>query len=247
MKIIKRALISLLVLCFWLFCFEAFSRRVDLGFIIPGVKDTLLALIGLFKKRVFYQSLAYSLIRVLSGYIIGVLLGITAALLAVSIKPVDYLLSPLMTVLKATPVASFILVVWFLIGSSLVPTAIAVIMVMPIIYQNLTDGYRSIDPKLSEVCRVYSVGYLRRLRILVVPTLMKFLIPGLITSCGLAWKSAIAAEIITYTKYSLGQDIVDAKNYFESAEMFALTAVVIILSIIIERLIRLLARKVGRA
>ena len=242
-KTLLRAFYTLLGVAFWLIIYEIFARRVDLGFIIPGLKETAIEFVRLFGQGEFYQSVFTSLTRIVLGYALGCALGIIFALISFKIKPVEYLLSPLMTVLKATPVASFILVIWFLLGSHLVPIAIALIMVMPIIYQNLIDGQRAIDPRLTEVCSVYNVGYTRRLRILIFPTLMKFLIPGLVTSCGLAWKSGIAAEIICYTKNSLGQSIVDAKNYFESARMFAITAIVIILSIIIEKLFtRLLKR-----
>ena len=238
-----KAVYTLLAVAFWLIIYELFAKRVDLGFIIPGLKDTFVELIGLFRSLDFYKSVCASLIRIVTGYTLGALLGIILALISFTVKPIYYLLSPLMTTLKATPVASFILGIWFLLGGHLVPIAIALIMVMPIIYQNLIDGHKAIDPRLTEVCNVYNIGYLRRLRILIFPTLMKFLIPGLVTSCGLAWKSGIAAEIICYTKDSLGQSIVDAKNYFESARMFALSAVFIILSIIIEKLFtRLLKR-----
>ena len=242
-KTLLKAFYTLLGVAFWLVIYEIFARRVDLGFIIPGLKDTFVKFIELFSSLEFYKSVYTSLFRIVIGYSLGAALGIALALLSFKIKPLFYLLSPLMTTLKATPVASFILVVWFLLGSHLVPIAIALIMVMPIIYQNLIDGQKAIDPRLTEVCTVYNVGYARRLRILIFPTMMKFLIPGLVTSCGLAWKSGIAAEIICYTKNSLGQSIVDAKNYFESARMFALTAVVIILSIIIEKLFTSLLKR----
>ena len=242
-KTIKNALYTLISVAFWLIVYELFARRVDLGFIIPGLKDTVTEFLKLFMDIEFYKSVLTSLLRIVTGYALGAVLGIILALISFALRPVNYLLSPLMTTLKATPVASFILVIWFLLGGHIVPIAIALIMVMPIIYQNLIDGQKAIDPKLTEVCSVYNIGYMRRLKILIFPTLMKFLIPGLVTSCGLAWKSGIAAEIICYTKDSLGQSIVDAKNYFESARMFALTAVVIILSIIIEKLFtRLLKR-----
>ena len=242
-KTLLKVLYSIIGVSFWIFIYEIFSRKIILGFILPGLRETFFEFISLFSSITFYQSVYTSLLRIILGYILGVILGVILALLSFKLKIIYYTLRPLMTVLKATPVASFILVIWFLIGSDLVPVAIALIMVMPIIYQNLINGQAAIDPALSEVCTVYNLSYQRKLRILIFPTLMKFLVPGLITSCGLAWKSGIAAEIICYTKNSLWQSIVDAKNYFESARMFAITAVVIILSIIIEKLLKKLLKR----
>ena len=63
------------------------------------------------------------------------------------------------------------------------------------------------------------------------------------SSIGLAWKAGIAAEIIAYTRNSIGKEIFDAKNFFMGPEMFAWTLAVVLLSLLFEMLIKLLLRK----
>ena len=72
------------------------------------------------------------------------------------------------------------------------------------------------------------------------PTLLKYFIPAFITAAGLAWKSEIAAEVIAYTKNSIGGNISDANVIFDTPTAFAWTLVVIIFSIIIEVLTKFL-------
>lgn len=223
---------------FWISVWQITAIIVDKGFIIPTVEDTAVALWTLIKTSLFWKSVLFSLLRILAGLALGVALGIALALIANKVKYSDSLIAPAMSVIKSTPVASFILILWFMLGSDSVPIAISVLMVMPVIWQNLTDGFEAIDKDLDEVCSVFRLSYAKRLKILVLPTLMRFFLPGLITSCGLAWKAGVAAEIITYTKNSLGKEILDAKNYFESERMFALTIVVIVLSMLIEAAIK---------
>ena len=127
-------------------------------------------------------------------------------------------------------------------GSTLA-IAIAFLMVMPIVWQNLSDGFSAIDKELSEVCDAFEFSYKKRLRLLVFPTLSSYLFPALITSVGLAWKSEIAAEIIAYTKSSIGSMINDAKYNFETPKVFALTIVVVIMSILLEALTKFLIRR----
>jgi len=55
------------------------------------------------------------------------------------------------------------------------------------------------------------------------------------TSFGLAWKAGIAAEVLCTPKASIGKQLYDAKMYLESSDMLAWTAVVIIISIILEK------------
>lgn len=57
------------------------------------------------------------------------------------------------------------------------------------------------------------------------------------SAVGMAWKAGIAAEVICSPKGAIGSALYNAKIYLESEDMFAWTAAVIILSIVIEKLI----------
>ena len=242
----KRILYTLLSVLIWIALWEILARIINLGFVFPTFFDTILAFGKLLISASFWKTIFTSLLRILLGFVIGSVLGILIAPLTHRFEFARALISPAMTVIKSTPVASFILVLWCLIGKSSVPTAIGVLMVMPIVWQNLSHGFDSIDSKLSEVCTVFEVSPKKRFKILVVPTLVKFLVPALITSSALAWKSGIAAEIIVYAKNSIGKEIIDAKNFFESETMFAWTIAVILLSITIEFAIKKLMEVVKK-
>jgi NitT/TauT family transport system permease protein len=152
-----------------------------------------------------------------------------------------------MTLVKSTPVASIIMVLWVIIGSANLPSVLGFLMVAPIIWQNLTDGFSSIDKDLSEFCDVFEFSRKKRFKILIYPTLLKYFIPAALTSIGLAWKSGIAAEILTYTKNSIGKNISDAKAYFEGTDLLAWTVTVITISLAFEFLISRVARRVRNA
>ena len=76
------------------------------------------------------------------------------------------------------------------------------------------------------------------------PILLKFLIPAIITSVGLAWKSEIAAEIIAYTSRSIGYLINESKTLFDTPKIFALTLVIIIFSVILEFVVKKLLGRI---
>ena len=70
---------------------------------------------------------------------------------------------------------------------------------------------------------------------------------SLTTSVGFAWKAGIAAEVLTSAKNSIGKEIFEAKQYMETVNLFAWTLVVIVLSLLIEKLVlALLDRLSGR-
>ena len=243
---LRTVLYALIAVVFWISVWEFMAVTIDRGFVFPSFFDTITAFFGLLITGKFWATIGLSLLRIFIGFILGALLGILLAVLTHRFSIANAIVAPAMTVIKSTPVASFILVLWCIIGKGVVPSAIGVLMVMPIVWQNLVDGYKSIDRDLEELCLVYKVSPMKKLRLLVFPSLVKFLIPALITSSALAWKSGIAAEIIVYAKNSIGKEITDAKNFFESEQMFAWTMAVILLSIFIEIAIKKLGRMAKR-
>ena len=136
--------------------------------------------------------------------------------------------------MKATPVACIIVLLWIHLTYKQFAVFVVMIMVMPVIWQNIYDGYKEIDKGLIEVANVFELSALTRIKVLVIPTLLSYLLPAIITSIGLAWKAEIAAEIMT--GQHIGELIYDFKNVsYDTASIFAWTAIIVILSIAFEK------------
>ncbi|MBO7196921.1 MAG: ABC transporter permease subunit [Clostridia bacterium] len=222
-------------LIFWLSVWQILAELINHKFLLPGIPDTLSALGALLGKESFYVAIFLSLLRVIAGLIIGIALGSGIAFLCNYSSVASALILPIISVIKSTPVASFIVVLWVMMSGDALSIVIGVLMVMPIITQNLLDGFGAIDPRLAEVADIFEMSRSRRLRLLILPSLRRYFIPGVITSVGLAWKAEIAAEIIAYTKRSIGQGINDAKYSLDTPTVFAWTMIIITFSIILEK------------
>ena len=59
---------------------------------------------------------------------------------------------------------------------------------------------------------------------------------------GLCWKSGAAAEVIGLPAGSIGEALYTAKVYFQTGDLFAWTAAVILLSLLMERALTRLIR-----
>lgn len=235
---LKTALYRAGSIAFLLALWEFLARLVNLPFVLPGVLQTAAALWKLFPSVTFYVAIGQSLLRILTGFLLGTFLGAALVYPTHKWEPMRHLIGLCMTIVKSTPVASFILVIWCLFGAAPVPLIVAVLMVAPVVWHNLTEGLKAIDPALRETADVFGLRGWRRFRYLVFPVLLKFLIPATVSAGGLAWKAGIAAEIIAYTPHSVGKEILTAKSYFEGAQMFAWTLTVIFLSLGLEYLLR---------
>ena len=230
---VARILVPLL---FWVCVWDISSLLINNAYFLPSVSKTFSALLVIIRSKYFFKVVMFTLLRVIIGLFLGCVLGIILAFLSNAFSSVKSLVSPLMSVIKSTPVATFIIILWVIMSGDSLAVFIAILMVMPIIWQNTLDGFDSIDRDLMEVCHVYEFSFVKKMKLLILPTLKKFLIPAIITSTGLAWKSEIAAEIIAYTKNSIGQYINDAKYNFDTSSVFAWTIIIIVMSISLEKI-----------
>ena len=223
-----------LVLAFWLGVWAFAAWRVGLPLLLPSpalVAKTLWIMLG---TGAFYRTVLRSLWNVTAGILIAVVAGALLAGLCRRVRLLRELILPLMTVIKATPVASFIVLALIWIGSARVPSFITVLIVLPVVWTNVDEGLSKIDPQLTELTRVYRMPFLPRLRFLVLPSVRPYFFAACRTSLGLAWKAGIAAEIIALPRMTVGTAINDARQYLLTEEMFAWTFVVILLSLLIE-------------
>ena len=74
---------------------------------------------------------------------------------------------------------------------------------------------------------------------------MPYFLSSVQTSIGIGWKAGIAAEVLTVPTLSIGKMIADSKLYMETVDLFSWTLVVIVISIIIEKMLVASIRKYG--
>ena len=243
MKHLKNICRGLLIAAFWIFVWWLASFFFGNELLFPSPITVLLALWELLKTAEFYLTTLRSLSNILAGLLIAITGATLTAALTHRITLLRDVLTPLMTVIKATPVASFIILALIFIGAARVPVFISVLIVFPVVWTNLDEGLSKIDPQLSEVATVYRFSPMKRLRLLILPSVKPYFLSACRTSLGLAWKAGIAAEILAMPPRTIGTEIADAKAYIEVPEMFAWTLTVILLSLLIEfSLVKLLER-----
>ena len=234
---------TLAVLVFWLLVWAGAAALVGQELLLPSPVQTGRKLLELGGTAEFWLTVGKSVLRVLTGILAAVLGGILLALLTHRSSLCMALLSPLMTLVKSTPVASFIILALVWLGRGAVPVFIAALMVLPVVWANVTAGLRGIDAGLLELARVYELPRLRILRRITWPSVRPHLRAALRSALGLGWKAGIAAEVLTVPALSIGKRIYEAKLYLETTELFAWTAAVVLVSLAIEKL---LLRLVGK-
>ena len=155
------------------------------------------------------------------------------------------LFSPVMVLVKSTPVASFIILALIWLGRGILPAFISGLMVLPVVWANVSAGIAAQDPQLLEMARVFAFSRSRILRRITLPTVLPHFRSALSSALGLGWKAGIAAEVLTVPQPSIGKMIFESKLYLETTDLFAWTLAVILLSLVIERVLLKLVRRIG--
>lgn len=225
------------VAAFWLGVWQLLSLRVGNGLLLPGPAAVLLRLGQLALTAPFWKATAFSLLRVMAGSLLAVVLGTLLAVLCCRWKVADALFAPFVTVIKSTPVASFIVLLLLFLGRDLLPVVIVVLMALPVIWGNVCAGIRNTDPLLLRTAKVFGFSRGRTLRRVYLPSVMPYFLSACRTALGLGWKSGIAAEVLTVPAVSIGKLLMEAKQYWEVTDLFAWTLAVILCSLVIEKVL----------
>ena len=225
------------VAAFWLGVWQLLSLRVGNGLLLPGPAAVLLRLGQLALTAPFWKATAFSLLRVVAGSLLAVVLGTLLAVLCCRWTVADALFAPFVTVIKSTPVASFIVLLLLFLGRDLLPVVIVVLMALPVIWGNVCAGIRNTDPLLLRTAKVFGFSRSRTLRRVYLPSVMPYFLSACRTALGLGWKSGIAAEVLTVPAVSIGKLLMEAKQYWEVTDLFAWTLAVILCSLVIEKVL----------
>ena len=138
---------------FWLAVWQCAARAVGQEVFLVSPVQALRTLLQLLPQAEFWQRVAFSAGHILLGFVLG---GVCSVLLAVAAERwlwVDAMLAPVMQLVKATPVASFIILALVWVSGKSLSILISFLMVLPVLYGAVRTGLESADPQLLEMAR----------------------------------------------------------------------------------------------
>lgn len=237
-----------LAVVFWLLVWHAASVAVASPLILVSPLAALKTLCGLAVTAAFWQTVAATGARILAGFFGALAAGAVLAVAAAAVPVVRIALRPLMVTVKSIPVASFtILALLWLRSAAQLSVLVSFLMAVPIVYTNVLEGILSAGQELVQMARVFRLPAARTARYIYLPAVMPYLRAAVSVSFGLCWKSGVAAELIGITSGSVGEALYNAKLLFSTADLFAWTAVIVLLSFACEKLSALALAKLQTA
>ncbi len=226
---------TIVVLAIWVFVWWIISIRVNKQVLVPSPADVVKRFSELVITKEFYSFIALSILRIVTGFFTAVIFGVVLGILTAKYQLIDELASPVLSIIKSTPVASFIILTLVWLDKQTIPAFISFLMVLPIIHGNVSAGMKNTPIELKEMTKVYNFSPWHKITKLYLPSILPYFTAGFKTALGLAWKAGIAAEVLCTPKMSIGKELYEAKVYLETVDVFTWTITVIVISIIIEK------------
>ena len=231
----------------WLLVWQGASMAIDQQILLVSPVRVVVRLLEMALTAELWTSIGFSLLRIGAGFLLAAALGAGLAALSARFSRVEELLAPAMLAIQSVPVASFIILalIWF--SSRSLSVLISFLIVLPVLYTNLLSGIRAADPQLLEMARVFRVPALRGIRYVYLPQVLPYFRSACGSALGLCWKSGIAAEVIGMPDGSIGEQLQQAKIYLNTPDLFAWTLVIVLVSLIFEKVFLALLKRGERA
>ena len=230
----------------WLALWQISSLIVHQSVLLAGPLESLRALAEMIVTAEFWQTAAFTMLRIAGGFLLAFASGILMAALACRFPLIRDILAPAVSAMKSVPVACFVVLLLVWVGSQNLTFVIVFLVAFPILYLNTLEGLSRADGKLLEMAQVFRLSGWRKLRYVYLPALLPSLVSGCQLALGMSWKSGVAAEVIGTPRHSIGQQLYFAKIYLEIDRLFAWTFVILLLSMLFETVFLALLNRAAR-
>lgn len=238
MKILRnKYLMFVLGFLFLIGVWSLVSVTVDINsMVFPSPWKTFKLMFELLGQKKTYGYLGFSVTRLLVGFTTSFVIAFLLGMIVNNNDALYNFFTPIITFFKAAPTATFVFLFLVLFGGRNAPALVVIVMTFPILYESVVSAIRSTDESVLNAAKIDGADKIKTLFFVQLPLGMPFIILGLVSTFGMAFKVEIMAEIITgITKGGIGT-MININNLLDATDltpMFAYSMMAIILVLIV--------------
>lgn len=237
-KVINNILYPVVSIGIALVLWSVVAWLYDEPLILPDIASVISELWTLLGKGSTYASIASTTVRTIACYVLSCILAGALAICSCLCSVFRRLLSPIITIISAVPVVAIILIIVIFVPSAISPVLVALLVVMPIMYNSFVAGIGSMRPQI-DMAKVYNVPTCSVVRYIHMPTVLPLIVEHSKTTLVLALKVVVSAEVLAYTVSSIGSGMYSARLNIATAQLLAWTMLCLLLCFAIQGLVSL--------
>lgn len=228
---------------FFILLWSVIAKIVDNNFVFPSILNVINSLKDIVSDDSFFKIVWNTLFKLIVVVVVTILLSVLMGIFSFKYSIFKELIAPYISVIKAIPTVALIIIILVWYDASVVPIIVGVMIIFPILYDNILNGILSIDGNLIKMSKTFDVPLKRKILELYIPSVYYHIAGGIHSLIGLAFKVIIAGEVLSQENFSIGGEILLNKVYLETSSIFAWVIVVIFLNFLIEKVVILINKR----
>jgi len=186
------------------------------------------------QQPVFQAALGGSLLRMLIGYLLVMVIGISGGILLGRFPLVDQIIGSLAVAIHAIPGAAWVplAILWFGMTEQAVIFTI-VLGAAGIVIVNTDTGIREVPPLIARAARTMGARGLKYFWFVVVPAAIPKIVDGLRLAWAFGWRALMAGELLT-SIHGLGQRLNQVAKAGELDQLLAIMLLIAVIGIAID-------------
>ena len=214
--------------------------------LVTGIQETLLpspgdvanAFVDVWSEGILWPAVVDSLQPLFLGLFFALVLGVFLGLLIGSSGWLDLIAGPYLWGFFATPriATAPVFILWLGLGFQTKTTLVFISALLPVIL-SCKEGVQTVDESLVRAARSFGAGRFDVFRQVVVPYTLPFIANGVRNGIARGFVGLLIIEM-TVGRGGIGQQVIRSMGNFDTARMFAFTAVLIVTALVLITLSR---------
>lgn len=236
-KTVLALILPAVILAAWIY--TTTFTQIPAG-ILPGIPRVWKAFLDMTVSGQLQSDLVVSLIRVLKGFAVSAVLGITLGSLIGMFRPVREMLLPFITVVRQIPMIAWIplIILWCGIGELSKVVIIVLAAFFPVLV-NTESGIAGTLESFLEVAKLYKLNPWKTFTKVYLPHALPQILVGLRLGLGVSWMAVVAAELIAAVS-GIGYRMSNARSLMRPDIVIVCMLVVGLVGILMDKVIGLI-------
>jgi len=235
---------------------RAVARNI-FPFVVVGTIWEIVALAGVFPHRLFptIEEVAFTfirlsangilphhaiqtVIRLLSGFALASLIGVTVGVLMGRSRRAEDIFLPMVSIMAPIPGLAYapLFLLWFGLGNISAVLLVGFVSAFPIIFNSWT-GVKAVKEIWLRSAQSMGADDRRMFRHVILPGALPYILTGLRLGLAQAWRILVAVEMLAAVPWGLGWMIFGAREFLNTDVMMAGIAVIAIIGLTLEKLV----------
>ncbi|WP_270942721.1 ABC transporter permease [Romboutsia lituseburensis] len=242
-KLDKNILEVVLSCTILLFLWECIALFINNEIYIPTLGQVFKSLNNLILETGFFINILMTIKRTIASILISLFVAMLIGVSGYISIAIRNFFKPINMIIQSVPMMILVVLalIWF--DKDNAPYIVGVLVVFPILYENILGALSSIDKTLLEMSNIYKLDLKDKIINIYLPSIKFRLATIIVSTMSLGLKVVIAGEVYGQPDYGIGSMIQLEKVNFNTPGIFAWLIIVIIISGILEILQKLILRR----